>query len=102
MTQTESNPGKFHITLSSVMAGFLLFGGLKSLITICQEPLTRAIAGLLNRFLHSNALKIREAPTNWVFIFGNLAFGLIFIVAAIIIGARVLRNKTDAPSLATD
>jgi hypothetical protein len=102
MMATESNPGKFRIGVGSALAGFLLYGGLQALITICQDPLTRAIVGLLNRFIHSNALRMRTVATDWLFIFANLGFGLIFIIGAIIIGARVLRKNANPPPFATD
>jgi hypothetical protein len=95
MIRTDSKPGKFHLSVGSALAGLILFGGLQSFVFACRDPLARAIMRLVGRFIHSNALKIRERPTDWIYIVGSVAFGLIFVIAAIIIGAVILRRKTN-------
>ncbi|HXW15383.1 MAG TPA: hypothetical protein VEN79_12820 [Terriglobia bacterium] len=91
----ESKPAKLHLSVGSSLAGFMLFAGLQSLILACRDPLAHASMRLLGRFIHSNALKIREMPTDWVYILGSVAFGLIFIIAAIMIGAVILRKRIN-------
>jgi hypothetical protein len=94
MMDMESKPARFHLSIGSSLAGFLLFVGLQSLIFAGREPLAHAIMRLLGRFIHSNALKVRAAPTDWVYIVGSVAFGLVFIIVAIIVGGVTLRKRT--------
>lgn len=99
MTEPQTNRKKFHVGIGSVFAGLLFFGGLESLIRLSRDPVTRAIVRLLQRFIKSNALTMRETQTDWILIGANLAVGLILLVAGLIVGARVLKKKPLALSL---
>lgn len=93
MNAPPPNRKKFHIGITSVFAGLLFFGGLESLIRLSRDPATRAVVGLLHRWVKSNALNMRETQTDWILIWGNLAVGLILLIAGLIVGARVLKRK---------
>lgn len=91
---TEPMPGRLHISIGSALAGFLIFGGLQSVIKVSRDPVAHAIVRLLHTITQSNVFKLRDTPTNWILIWANLAFGLIFIISGLIIGSRLLSKKT--------
>ena len=93
MKEPGSRPEGFHLSIGSVFAGLMIFSGLESLISVSREPIARALIGMINRFVHSNALKLRETQTGWLFLSVNLVVALIFLVLGVIVGARVLRKN---------
>lgn len=99
MTESQTNRKKFHVGVASVFAGLLFFGGLESLIRLSRDPVTHALVRLLQRFIKSDALAMRETQTDWIIIAANLVVGLILLVAGLIVGARVLKRRPLALSL---
>ncbi|HLJ26825.1 MAG TPA: hypothetical protein VKY85_08955 [Candidatus Angelobacter sp.] len=93
MKELEPRPEKFHIGIGSVFAGLMVFGGFESLIRIGRDPIARAVVHLINRFANSDALKLHEAPTNWLFVWLNVVVALIFLSSSVIVGARVLNKQ---------
>lgn len=98
MTEPQVNRKKFHVSIGSVFAGLLFFGGLESLIRLSRDPATRGMVALLHRFINSNALTMRETHTDWVLISANFAVALILLIAGLLVGASVLKRKQAAVS----
>jgi hypothetical protein len=93
MKEPGASRERFHLGIGSVFAGLLLFGGFESLIRTARDPIVRAVIRLLNRFVNSDALRLRETSMDWPFLLASLVVGLIFIVFGLVVGARVLRKK---------
>ena len=93
MKELGSRLEGFHVSIASVFAGFMIFSGFESLIRISREPIARALINTINRFVHSNALKLRETQADWLFLSANLVVALIFLVLGVIVGARALRKN---------
>jgi hypothetical protein len=86
---------KFHLSIGSVFAGLLLFGGLQTLIKVLHDPIAFAVIRLLNYFVKSNALNVQQPPTDWPFLGASMATLLIFLAASVIFGARTTRVSGD-------
>jgi hypothetical protein len=98
MKEPGASLKRFHLGIGSVFAGLLLFGGFESLIRTARDPIVRAVIRLLNRFVNSDALRLRETSMDWPFLLASLVVGLIFIVCGLVVGARVLKKKLLATS----
>ena len=93
------NPRRFHVTVRSVLAAFLLMGGLQTLIQSLREPLNSGVVAVVNWIIGKSgldSLKLRGTAMNWTYFWGELAIGLIFVMLAIGFGASALRRKSAA------
>lgn len=90
MKELGKKPGEFNVSSGSMFAGLLLFGGLQTLVKIVHEPIAFAVIRLLNHFIKSNALNVRQSPTDWPFLLVSMVTIVIFLAASVIFGAKAM------------
>jgi len=90
------NSRRFHITVRSALAGFLLMGGLQALILSLREPLSSGAIAVANWFIgkiRPDAFKLRGTAIDWTFFEAEMIIGLILVMLAIGFGASALRSS---------
>jgi len=78
----------FRISIRSVLAAFLVFGGLEALIMGARDPLASGTIRLTNRLM---SLKLAANNVAWIIFFAELIFGIVFLLLGLRIGSRISR-----------
>lgn len=90
------SPGRFHVTVRSLLAAFLLMGGVQALILSVREPLNSGVIVAVNWLIgriKPDAFRLRLSGIDWTFFAGELIIGFILVMLAIGFGASALKRK---------
>src|SRR5215813_13554286 len=99
MNDAQPQTRRFRLSIRAALAGFLLFGGIEALITGAREPIGTGAVILVNWIIDkikNDSVKLREPTVSWVEFWAELAFGVIFLLLAISIGAKARSSATSA------
>ena len=85
----------FRISIRSVLAAFLVFGGFEAFITGARDPIglgaIHATNWIIRRIMPDSA-KLPTTHVNWIIFAAELTFGVIFLLLGLRIGSRIGRS----------
>lgn len=83
---------RFHLSVRSALAAFLLLGGLQAVIVSAREPLGAGAIRLVNWFMDrikADSSKLSGAAADWTYFWAEMVIGLALLALAVGIGAGV-------------
>lgn len=90
---------RFHISVRSALAAFLLAGGLQAALSSVDQPLGSWAIKAVNWFISrikADSFRLNQTAISWTYFWAELVFSLILVMLAVWIGAgvRPSRRKT--------
>ncbi|HEY6250678.1 MAG TPA: hypothetical protein VI685_12015 [Candidatus Angelobacter sp.] len=87
---------RFHLTVRSALAAFLLMGGLQAVMLSAREPLGSGAIAVVNWFIgkiRPDSFKLSEPAISWTFFWAEMAIGLSLLLLSLGFAAGVGRSK---------
>ena len=92
---------RFHISVRSALAAFLLAGGLQAALSSVRQPLGAWAIKAVNWFIariKADSFRLNQTAISWTYFWAELVFGLILVMLAVWIGAGAAPPRRKSTS----
>ena len=96
MTSVSSRRPVFGLSIGSVLASFIIIGGIQVLIVGVRAPLSLGVVQAINWILgkaSAGATPLRVGAAQWSVVIENLVLSAIFVAAGLAIGSWLRRDS---------
>jgi hypothetical protein len=94
MTSVTSRRLPFGLSIGSILASFIIIGGVQALIAGLRTPLSLAALQVINWIISktSAGAPLRIGAAQWILVIENLALAILFIASGLAIGSWLRRD----------